>query len=321
MSWARLDDHANEHPKLLAAGGEACWLWACGLMYANRQKARNGFIPDAMVPALFPVLKNPRRLAAKLVDVGLWEKTKGGFQIHDYHVINSTAEQHEAKKEAGRLRAAKSYGNRKVRGLLGPGSSPDSSDDSSPDSSPISSREEPERRDRDSSGVEWSGSGSGDLVGDQSGSTPPDSARGESLVSRAKAWLADPNRASLVHPNPESWPETLRHVEKLREVFGGPAQKPRTSADPRVQVLLGRWAEGYSPAELDQAIAGAKHDANIATHQQYQTLTTILRDAAQVDRFTRLLTVKPTAPVKTNPRTVQPGHGEDPYTGAEVVSQ
>ncbi len=83
MTWALLDDHANEHPKLLAAGAEAAWLWACGLMYCRRQRGGRGFIPEAMVPMLFP-LKSPRKLAGRLVEVGLWNAAEGGYLVHEY---------------------------------------------------------------------------------------------------------------------------------------------------------------------------------------------------------------------------------------------
>jgi hypothetical protein len=319
VSWARLDDRANEHVKLLAAGAQACWLWSCGLMYANRQKARDGFVPEAMVPGLYvPLAKDAKRLAAKLVDVGLWEKVKGGFQIHDYHAINSTAAQHEAKKEKGRARAAKSYETRKVRGLLTAG-------DSSPGSSLESSREESgedQTKNRDSSGVEWSGSGPGDSdLGSETGSTPPVSARGGSALRvRAQLWLDDPNRAALEAANPEKWPETRELVARLKAVFGGAEQAPRHSSDSRMRLILGHWAEGHQQSELLQAIDGAKLNDHIRNHPDLQTLQTILRDSGTITKYQRLLTVTPIAPVKANSRTVQPSQGENPYETAEVAT-
>jgi hypothetical protein len=108
MSWAKVDDHANEFHKQLAAGPEACWFWVCGLMYANRQRERDGFIPEGVISMLYPV-KSPKRLAKKLVEVGLWDEAHGGYQIHNYHGWNPTPEQVEAERAAGRERAAKSY--------------------------------------------------------------------------------------------------------------------------------------------------------------------------------------------------------------------
>ncbi len=122
MTWAKIDDRANEHRKLLAAGAEAAWFWACGLMYANRQRARDGFIPDIALPLLYPV-RRPRRLADKLVTVGLWDRDESstdprqhGYRIHDFGEWNRSAEQVEADKAAARSRASRSYGLKKSRG-------------------------------------------------------------------------------------------------------------------------------------------------------------------------------------------------------------
>lgn len=106
MSWVKLDDQARHHRKILAAGPTAAWLWVCGLMYCNSQKARDGIIPSIAVPVLYPIT-SWKREATKLVDAGLWEPVDGGYRIHDYHDYQPTPEQaaetSEAKAAAGRL--------------------------------------------------------------------------------------------------------------------------------------------------------------------------------------------------------------------------
>jgi hypothetical protein len=109
------------------------------------------------------------------------------------------------------------------------------------------------------------------------------------LQAKAKLWLRDPQTASMTAPQPESWPETRLLCTTLAEVFGHKFQQfPRHGSDPRCAVAFGRWAEGFPNDRLLDAIRGAKLDENIAKNQQYQTLTTILRDAAQVDKFAAL---------------------------------
>ena len=108
MSWAKLDDKANEHVKQLRAGSEACWLWACGLMYANRQAERDGFIPDEAVPILYGPARNPMRLAKRLAEVGLWDRVDGGYLVHNYHQWNPTQAQIEEERAKGRERAEES---------------------------------------------------------------------------------------------------------------------------------------------------------------------------------------------------------------------
>jgi hypothetical protein len=178
MTWAKLDDKANEHRKQLAAGAEACWLWACGLMYANRQRARDGFIPEAAVGMLYP-FKTPKRLADRLVEVGLWERTEGGYQIHRFHYWNQNKERYEDKLASGRERAAKSYERRKVK-----------NDDSSREEKAKTPSEEP------------------DLFANSSGSTPtptptplPKNPTGSS-GGGAAAPPAQPKRT----PKPVTWP-------------------------------------------------------------------------------------------------------------------
>lgn len=82
MSWPTLDDAAPLHRKQLAAGALACWLWTCGLCYCERQEAKDGFIPEAVIKLLYPGL-GPKQ-AKRLVDAGLWERAKGGYVVHDY---------------------------------------------------------------------------------------------------------------------------------------------------------------------------------------------------------------------------------------------
>ncbi len=96
MTWAKIDDHANEHRKQLAAGAEACWLWTCGLMYANRQSARDGFIPDGALGMLYP-FKAPGKLAAKLIEAQLWHRVPGGYLIHQFDEWNESAEERDVR--------------------------------------------------------------------------------------------------------------------------------------------------------------------------------------------------------------------------------
>lgn len=87
-------------------------------MYCNRQKARDGFIPDEIVSLLFPI-RAANKLASKLVDVGLWERCDGGYRIHDYHDYQPTAEQaaeiSEKRAAAGRAGGIKSGATRQAQ--------------------------------------------------------------------------------------------------------------------------------------------------------------------------------------------------------------
>jgi hypothetical protein len=133
-------------------------------MYANRQEARDGFIPERALPMLYP-LRSPSRMAAKLVEVGLWERVPGGYLIHGYHDYNPTKEQVEEERAKGRERASRSYRRRKEE------TAPPSPEDSGV-SSPEDAHED-ETKKRVSSGLVWFGVGSGSLPEGVQGEVPP----------------------------------------------------------------------------------------------------------------------------------------------------
>jgi hypothetical protein len=95
MGWVYLDDRFPEHPKVLAAGDEAAWLFVCGVAYTNRG-AGDGMIPKNAVGRLTG-LRKPMQLAARLVDVGLWHDKDDCYAIHDYGFWNAQAMARRAK--------------------------------------------------------------------------------------------------------------------------------------------------------------------------------------------------------------------------------
>lgn len=104
MPWVRLDDDLPDHPKIIAAGPMASWLHVCALAYCNRYLT-DGFVPEGQVPKLSS-LNQPRRLAAALVRVGLWEEAVGGFRVHDFLNYQPSRVQVEAEREVDRKRKA-----------------------------------------------------------------------------------------------------------------------------------------------------------------------------------------------------------------------
>jgi hypothetical protein len=87
MSWVKLDDTFPEHPKLIAAGPLAGWLWVVGLAYCTRHLT-DGIIPAAVVPRLVGdtiATRTRQRCVTTLVRVGLWKRdTNGDIRVHDY---------------------------------------------------------------------------------------------------------------------------------------------------------------------------------------------------------------------------------------------
>ncbi|AKF08868.1 hypothetical protein [Sandaracinus amylolyticus] len=118
MSYAfvRIDAEATLHPKLLAVGPEAAWLWVCGLAHANRHTT-NGLIMKSLLPSLYPdgswSMAKLTKLARRLCDVrvpgsnsGLWHDDGDVYRIHDYEKQQEYAlkENVEARREYERSR-------------------------------------------------------------------------------------------------------------------------------------------------------------------------------------------------------------------------
>jgi len=104
MAWIKIDDQFADHPKIVAAGPLASWLYICGLTYCGRYLT-DGWIPRGQVRKLADV-DNPLELAQRLIEIGLWEVVDGGYQVHDYLEYNPPANKiiaiREARSEAGR---------------------------------------------------------------------------------------------------------------------------------------------------------------------------------------------------------------------------
>ena len=119
MAWVKLHDGFPEHPKLEAAGDLAGWLFVCALCYCNRAET-DGFVPDGRVAKLTG-LKQPERLAERLVEVGLFDRAEGGYEIHDYLEFQPSASdlkrQRDQKAERmARWRAKRRNGDAPVEG-------------------------------------------------------------------------------------------------------------------------------------------------------------------------------------------------------------
>jgi hypothetical protein len=79
----------------------------------------------------------------------------------------------------------------------------------------------------------------------------------------------------------------------------------RTPTDPRVRVIVERLSEGFGLADMKAAIDGSKYDEWIKERPKLQDVTTLLRDGAAIDKYSRMRGHKPTPPPGSP--NVQPG--------------
>ena len=121
MSWARIDDAFDDHPKVLAVleheqGGAAIGLWTLCLTYAHRNTLKRGKTPGLIAASLPRRYLGPgaRELAAILVKEGLWDALPEGlgWMIHDFDQYLPTPKTSEARAEAGRKGAASRWGTK-----------------------------------------------------------------------------------------------------------------------------------------------------------------------------------------------------------------
>jgi len=101
--WAKLDDKFPRHPKVRQCSVEARWLFIVGVCHAA-EYLTDGFLRSSDVVGLTAELRRPKVAIQQLVKVGLWEKRRGGYTIHDFLQYNPSRRQVETERTATRQR-------------------------------------------------------------------------------------------------------------------------------------------------------------------------------------------------------------------------
>ncbi|MEV5944645.1 hypothetical protein [Streptomyces sp. NPDC051994] len=110
-TYVKVHDGLPDHPKIIEAGGEAGWLYICGLAYASRQLT-DGVIPKRLVPRLTDGSK-PEASASALLRVGLWHEGEHNCGScpsagPDVYVIHDYLDHQRSASEVADLRAKRS---------------------------------------------------------------------------------------------------------------------------------------------------------------------------------------------------------------------
>lgn len=126
-----LKDEFLDHPKVMRAGGDAGWLYVCALGWTNKHLT-GGFIPVEVIGRLSD-RKAPAKLAARLVEVGLWDQVDGGYRVHDYDEHNFGAEaKRQAREDKARKAAQARWEKERARKQAAPGSPPSDAPSNAP---------------------------------------------------------------------------------------------------------------------------------------------------------------------------------------------
>jgi len=102
VAWFNVDDSFYDHPKAWDAPDCALALWVRAGSWSSRNLT-DGFVPTGM-PARF--CGDHETAVRELLDRGLWIRTKGGYQFHDWTDWNSSKEAVKAKRTANARRQA-----------------------------------------------------------------------------------------------------------------------------------------------------------------------------------------------------------------------
>jgi len=94
VTWVKLDDRFDEHPKVVGLSEPAFRAFVSGLCYCARNLT-DGHITDA---ALRRITRRP--VVNELLEVGLWEQNGNGVHIHDYLDFQPSSERILSRRRA-----------------------------------------------------------------------------------------------------------------------------------------------------------------------------------------------------------------------------
>lgn len=83
MTWFKLDDSWDSHPKARAVGLTGRGLWISGGLHCARNLT-DGRIEKDIVPVLIATAQVPKTTVKKLVDSGLWIDHGDHYEMHGY---------------------------------------------------------------------------------------------------------------------------------------------------------------------------------------------------------------------------------------------
>lgn len=126
MKWVREHCHVIGHPRFLAAGALGRDLWEWGLKYSGLYETDGELPMDAVLTSAWGAGgKANLRVATKLVEVGLWERTEHGFRSLRWAEMGNPT---KAEIEESRKIEREGRAQRRKRTASAPVSTPDSSE-------------------------------------------------------------------------------------------------------------------------------------------------------------------------------------------------
>jgi hypothetical protein len=108
VTWFKVDDRFHSHPKAMTASLTALGLWSVAGSWSG-DHLTDGFIPDHMIPSL---TRGQIELAKELCAAGLWKRSRGGYQFHQWHEDADGTPRNPTKEEVTSTRAKRAKAGR-----------------------------------------------------------------------------------------------------------------------------------------------------------------------------------------------------------------
>lgn len=112
MTWVKMDDAFADHPKVMALERDrmaGLGVWTAAACYCAR------FLTDGFVPTAVAQGFGHGRIIGKLVEVGLFDKVSGGYQLHDWLEYNPPRTKVLADRKAAKDRMNKGRSSPEVQ--------------------------------------------------------------------------------------------------------------------------------------------------------------------------------------------------------------
>lgn len=106
MGWVKLSDDFAEHPKTIEAADQGLLLTHLRAMCYCARYRTDGTIPRHLAP---------KKDAAALVGLGLWDRTSTGYEVHDWLKYNLSRDQDDDRKAKETERKRKYRESRKPK--------------------------------------------------------------------------------------------------------------------------------------------------------------------------------------------------------------
>jgi hypothetical protein len=109
MVWFKVDDSFHSHPKQMATSLAAVGLWSVAGSWSS-DHLTDGFVPDHMIPSLS---RGQAELAKELCAAGLWRRTRGGYQFHQWHADDDGTVRNPSRDDVQSVRQKRAEAGRK----------------------------------------------------------------------------------------------------------------------------------------------------------------------------------------------------------------